>query len=484
LLLGLGPACGREDAAAPEAPPVAPVDRDSWWNEATRRPSGQERILAPRELRALLDQGRRRGFDADPEWWKKRSRWAYERILTVDPLDIEANAGSGRRTLQSIEGFAATWKKMQDARTPNDLIDELLDRYGGWVLDGEPVFLTREEFEVERARLREAARHLARMEGDPEYAAVQRALRHVRHSFHSDYPFFHVRAGPFLVFYTARDLQRDPEADPDEEGRRIATREEYYRRRLEQWTGVYAQLIEDLKTIYPRVWARHGIEQDAVYHQWIFGERAWYADFLEHLRKEEAERPYRTGYFHAATGWAYLYEPTAEGEATAAQESLAETAAYLAAAQILRRWAKDREDPTVNHLDRSRAYWFKEGWPTFLAARRVETSRVGPALGQAKWKLPDLLTVVERRSSIDRKVFLTPQEGDWETVPPPDTGFTDLAWLLVRHLHRKKQAACERFLLSLIEGERRGVGWFEECFEVKGSQGWQALQRAVYAQIE
>jgi hypothetical protein len=458
------------------------VDRDTWWNGATLRPSGKERILAPRELRALLAEARRRGFDADAEWYGQRSRWAYKRILSLDPEDLEANAGTGRRTLQSIDGFAALWKRMAEARTPNDRIVELLDRYGGWVLDGEPIFLDRDEYEVEKARLREAERHLDRMESDPEYAAVQRALRHVKYSFHSDYPFLYLKAGPFLVFYTARDLQRDPEAEEAAETERIAAREEYYRRRLQQWTGVYEALLNDIRELYPKVWSKHALDPDVIFHQWIFGERSWYVDFLERLRKEELAPPHRTGFFYGATGWAYLYESRDGEGASAAPEMLPETAAYLAAVQILRRWARDRQDPTVNHLDRSRHFWFKEGWPSFLAARRVKRSTVGRILQPGAWQLPSLASVVERRSRIDRHDYLV-AAGD-TPLPAPDGGYTDLAWLLMGHLQEHRPEACERFLLSQIEGTGGRVEWFEECFGLSSAADWKNLERAVFAPLK
>jgi hypothetical protein len=479
LLLG---ACAREESAAPASAATPAVDRDTWWNGATLRPSGKERVLAPRELRTLLAEARRRGFDADAAWYGQRSRWAYKRILSLDPEDLEANAGTGRRTLQSIDGFAALWARMAEARTPSDLMVELLDRYGGWVLEEEPIFLDRDEYEVEKARLGEAARHLDRMGADPEYASVQRALRHVKHSFHSDYPFLYIKAGPFLVFYTARDLQRDPEAEEAGETERIATREEYYRRRLQQWMGVYGDLLKDIRELYPQVWSKHGLDPNVIFHQWIFGERSWYVDFLERMRKEELAPPHRTGFFHGATGWAYLYEP-GEGEgASASPEALPETAAYLAAVQILRRWAKDRQDPTVNHLDRSRHYWFKEGWPSFLAARRVKESTVGRILQPGAWQLPSLESVVERRSRIDLRPYLL-AAGD-TPLPAPDGGYTDLAWLLMSHLQKHRADACERFLLSQIEGTGGRIEWFEKCFGVSNAAEWKNLERAVFARLK
>jgi hypothetical protein len=483
LLLG---ACAREEPATP-APAEAPqVDRDTWWNRATLKPSGKERILAPRELRALLAEARQRGFDADEDWYGQRSRWAYKRILSVDPEDLEANAGTGRRTLQSIEGFQALWKRMAEARVPSDLIIELLDRYHGWVIDDEPIFLDRDEYEVEKARLREAAGHLDRMDADPEYAAVHKALRHVKTSFHNDYPFLYVKAGPFLVFYTARDLQRDAEADEEAETERIATREEYYRRRLAEWTGVYEDLLRDIHKLYPKVYRKYVLDSNVIFHQWIFGERSWYMDFLERLRKEELAPPHRTGFFHGATDWAYLYEPGEGGSMPATEEMLPETAAYLAAVQILRRWAKDRKDPTRNHLDHSRHYWFKEGWPSFLAARRVEKSAVGRILRPGAWRLPSLESVVERRSRIDRRSYLLAAgDGDGEeTFTPPDGGYTDLAWLLMEHLQAHHPDACERFLLSQIEGTGGRFESFGKCFGVTSAADWGKLERAVYARLK
>ena len=62
---------------------------------ATKRPSGREKVLSPRELRALLAAGRTYGYQRDSAWWNQRAEWAYARILSVDPEDIEANAGMG-----------------------------------------------------------------------------------------------------------------------------------------------------------------------------------------------------------------------------------------------------------------------------------------------------------------------------------------------------------------------------------------------------
>ncbi len=473
LLAFLG-ACSEKSAPAPEAP--SPPDRDTWWNTATAA-SGGESVLCPRELRALLAEGRRLGFDADADWWGRRGAWAAERILDLDPDDVEANALAGRLTLQSIEGFDAVWRRIVETRAPSAQMTEMLEQYGPWVEEGRPVFLTQEEFETARARLGEATARLERLEGDAAYAAEERALLQVRSSAHGKFPFVHARKGPFLVFYAARDLSRDPEAAPEEEEHRLRGCRELREKKLAEWTPVLEDLLKDLRALYPEAWAAHALPADRLIPVWIFGDREWYGDFAARVRRDEEEPPYRLGFVHSATGWAYLCEPLDAD----AEGLFLESVAYLGALQILRLWSLDAKDPTLNHWDRSEDLWFKQGLPAFLASRRVKDPVEGQVL--RGWELPRLRLVVQRRGPLDPDVSLyPPQVADQLPGFPADGGFTDLAWLLVRHLNGEgRRQAFERFLRAQVEGTGKGIGWFEECFNVTGSAAWNALERATYA---
>jgi len=477
-------ACSGDEGGSRRAQGVsAPPDRDTWWNGETQLAAGGERILAPRELRALLAEGRRLGFDADADWWGRRTAWAAARILELDPEDLEANELAGRRTLQSAEGFAKVWRRMVEARVPSEAIIDLLDRYGPWVEEGRPIFLSAEEFAVERARLGEAAVYLDRLDEDPAYASEQRMLQRVQTSIHADYPFVHVRVGPFLVFYAARDLQRDPEADPAAEDARLASRRDYHLRRMAEWTPVYEALVKDMRELYPVAWERHAPEADVLFPQWVFGERGWYEDFASRVRRYDVEEPYRRGFLHSATGWAYL----AEGAEGADPAQFPETVAYLAALQILRYWARDPADMTVNYWDRSEAYWFKDGLPAFLASRRVEKPLEGRIFA-GPWQLPRLSAVIERRGRLGpHGAYLTLPEDVPLEVPamPEGGGYTDLAWLVVRYFNDDtRRETFERFLLSQVEGTHKGIRWFEECFGLEGTPAWRALEREIYSAIE
>lgn len=486
LLLALGQ-CAREEALQPPAAAAAALDRDTWWDSATKHRSGRERVLAPRELRALLTEGRRLGF-AGGEWWRERTRFVWERVLEVDPDDVEANAGMGRRTLQSIAGFEELWRRMLTTRAPNDAVTELLDRYDAWVREERPVFLSAEEFEVVSARLDEVRRHLHRLETDHAYAALQTGLARVRSSVLADFPSVHLVRGPFVIFFSARDLQPGVEEDESRDAHRLEARREVYRRKLEEHAGVYAAVLEDLAQLYPTLWERYGVDEGTLLYQWIFEDRGWYETYLSRAGPGDRETPYRCGFFEPATGWAFLYVP--EGPPDQAASQLRETAAYLAARQLLRRWAKDPADPLRNPMDRCRAYWLKEGWPSFVAARRVERPQVGRRLEDAAANhmlFPPIERVLDRESRLELRRYEEPppEFEEHEEIRAPllvRDAFSDLAWLLVRHLNaEERRPAFERFLLSQLAGTRHGRAWFEECFGIEGYEGLRVLERAVYA---
>ncbi len=462
-------------------PTNVPANPGEWWKAATVRASGRERVLAPRELRALLDEGRNRGFDRDADWWSKHVAWAHARILEVDPEDPDANAGVGNKTLQEIPGFREIWEKML-AADPTEEISELLDDYEVQVTAGRAVYLDEQEFALLTQRFRKAQTHLERVAADPEYVALRRALRQVRRGAVSDYPFVYVKSGPFLVFFTARDLQMISGEDEALERQRLTARRAFYRKSLEKWVGVYSELVADLAKAYPQLWKQRRPGKGDLFCQWVFGEREWYVSFAERVRKDGAEAPYRCGFYHGGTGWAYLYDPEAAGDKDGradAAEVRRESAAYLAATQLLRHWGDDPNDRTMNRLDRSRAYWLKEGWPAYIATRQMKTPIVGRVF-QTKWTLPPLRDVIQRRSRLDRSALLQRQGDAWDGRTLPGGGYTDLACHVVRWLHEHKKDALLRFLESQTGGGKRGIAWFEECFGI-GKAGWGRFENGVYA---
>jgi hypothetical protein len=57
--------------------------------------------------------------------------------------------------------------------------------------------------------------------------------------------------------------------------------------------------------------------------------------------------------------------------------------------------------------------------------------------------------------------------------------------LLVRHLNAdERRGAFERFLRGQVEGTGKGIDFLEECFGIRGPEGWKALERSTYASIE
>jgi len=508
LLLFL--ACG-EDRPAAGTPDEAteaqrPADRDAWWTGATMRASGSERVLAPREWRVLLASGRKFGFAADAAWWEPKSKLAYERILALDSEDLEANSAVGRKTLQSIPGFGELWTRILEARVQNPAMDQLLDQYGIWIEEERPIFLTEDDYQIAFSKIRSARGHLDRMESDKEYAALQIALERVPSQLR-DYPSVRARAGPFLLFLASPDLRRiEGESDKAEDERLGALRTRY-EKQLAERAKVLEALVADLQKLYPELAKRHPIAADSFFFIWIFADPGWYSDFLDAIRREQPANRYRCGFFNAKDMWGYLFVPRApevappkHGEETANDEPdpesrVRETLAYIGAKQLMRHWARDPKDRFSNRLDKSRAYWLKEGWPGYMAARRVAKPSVGPTLKEG-WRFgrvfPALQDIIERESRLElaRFVEAAPETEEDAQEMVQNFGlrryFVDLAWLVTQQLNEAdRRKAFEQYLISQIEAARKGnAESFAEAFGLKDEGDWATLEDAVYDSLE
>lgn len=495
-LLGDGGApAGGEKVRTAEAPP----ERESWWARATTRASGAERILAPRELVALLEEGRRLGFAADAAWWAERERYASERILELDPDDESANRAAGRRVLQDFPGFASLWERILGTRASHPTIDALLDAYDFRVQANRPVFLDEDAWARAAAWLADAKAHLDRLDADPEYAALRSVFQTIRGdgALHG-YPHVHVRAGPFVVFYTARDLARIPGEDEHAEAKRLEALREKYRIALEPLRKAYEALLEDVRTSYPELWAARPLGPGDLFVQWIFAEESLYRDFCERTAARAVVRPGRAGHFRRKDGWAFLYEPEPPSQAEPSDAKgpaekpdahpLAETAAYLGAWQLLHRWSTDPKSPRTRHLDTARALWVQEGFAAWLAARRVSKSAVGGVVRAALAKrrpLPPVERVVDRESWHELAAYREPVEtGEHDDAPPLTVAeaFTDLAWLLTEVVREEpRRAAYVRLFRAQLEGRKED---FRECFGISRHEDWKPLDEAVRARAQ
>ncbi|MEM8886012.1 MAG: hypothetical protein AAGD14_18250, partial [Planctomycetota bacterium] len=239
---------------------------------------------------------------------------------------------------------------------------------------------------------------------------------------------------------------------------------------------------------------------------WIFGDPEWYGDFTEKVVRGRPESRYRCGFLQQRDMWGYFFLPREmeaagdeDGEVVAdlvdPEQQLRESLAFVAAQQLLRHWGRDPEDRFANRLDRSRAYWIKEGWPAYLAARRVEKPMVGPALEEG-WRFgrepPTLRTIVQQESRLALQRF---QEAPPEQVEGAEPvlalglrdHFADLSWLLTKQLNEepKRRRAFEAFLISQIEATASGnADGFAKAFALKDESDWIALEDVMYRPLD
>lgn len=493
LLALLLAACGPGPAKEPE-PAAKPPTRDEWWTRATTRSAGLERILAPRELRALLQEGERLGFHSDEGWWRERKAWVYERILDLDPADVEANRGLGRNTLQGYPGFAALWERVVACPAPDDNLRALLEEYDPLVQEDHPIFLNDGQWEVARAKLKDAEAYLAKLEKDEGFAALQQVLARVQATMPAEFPAIHVAAGPFLVFFCARDLARIPSEKPEEEAARVAGRAEAYRKILEEKRSIYEALLADFAATFPAAWALRPIGPRDGLVQWIFADEATYNAYFERIGKEGEPAPGRCGRLES-WGWAFLFvppppQPQQGGESAppVSSDPLGESAAYLAALQVLRRLGEE-PDTGKNAWATAKSLWVEEGVASWLAGRRVKTAAIGQSLARArkfKYVFPPIRRVVERESWLELRNYREPIEEDPDERPPLHVarGFSDLSWLLVDELAASRKAAFEAYLTALLQGKAPGAKAFADSLALKDEAAWAALDRALSQRVD
>ncbi|MCZ6574653.1 MAG: hypothetical protein ACE10D_12035 [Planctomycetota bacterium] len=480
LLLSLC-TCSEDTPDPASAPAKKPLDPAAWWKLATSLPSGEERILSPREMRDLLAEGDRLGHNMDPEWWKERRRWVFSRILELDAEDVQANEGMGMRTLRSYPGFTELWERMNTTTVSNERLDSLIDRFQPRMSEGLPIFLSDDEYTLTAADLKQVEAHLARLANDPRYAEIQKTLSRVRADpALSGFPFVYLEAGSFLLFYSGRDLTRIEREDPEEEEARVAARRGVYERTLKERAALYSELLDDLRKLYPTLLEEHPVEGQ-VLCQWTFSDAAYYKSYMDLIDERTILRRRARGHLDPTRGWALLYDDP-EGN----EDAVRETAAYLAAQQLLLRWSRDPKAGNRTAYDRSHALWLLEGWPSYIAARRVKNPEIGRRVlteFRKGARLPKVRRIVEQRNWYDlNKEPAGVEEGDDE-VPPVAIrtwSFPDLSWSLVEALHEPKyRASTARLLRQVVGGERGDASQFEENFRIKIESDWDALNLAL-----
>ncbi len=415
--------------------------------------------------------------------------------------------------MQSAEGFAGLWSRMLGCRAPNSEIDSLIEQYDPFVQDGSPHFVGSGEWEVITSRLQSVREYLDHLDRDHQYAVQQIALSQVkRHPLLNRYPFVHITAGPFLIFFSARDLQTIEGEDSGAEADRVASRREYYVKRLERIRDLYEGVLQAMRRRFPELPDLHARTDQALFKQWIFGDVDAYRDFAEVLRKENAARPYRSGFFNRKDGWAFLFELPAQpagmpalpvrdpdevdatgrapkfnpGSIRRGSHPLEETAAYLATLQILDAWGLDKKDRTINHMQNSRALWLREGLAADLAASLVKEPAIGQLLKEAHtFKLDLPLRAVQKLAEcgtwFNLHLYQEPVDLDDQRRARRlrfRGSYSDLAWLFVDTVRREPyRAAFVRFLRDQATGASRGgVGDFEKAFKIENEAGWAELE--------
>ena len=159
---------------------------------------------------------------------------------------------------------------------------------------------------------------------------------------------------------------------------------------------------------------------------------------------------------------------------------------YLAAQQLLLRWSRDSKAGNRTAYDRSHALWLLEGWPSYIAARRVKDPEIGRRV-QTFFKqgarLPKVQRIVEQRNWYDLNKEPAGEMEDFEEIAPVpirNWSFPDLSWALVTALHEPKhRASTALFLRQVVGGERGDASQFEENFRIKIKSDWDALDLAL-----
>jgi hypothetical protein len=318
-----------------------------WWARQGSRLS----TASAEELRAMLAEGRAKGYDRDAAFWADKEAQVQAALVKKDPTDDTANKRVGNKNLRDYPDFDKVWARMQEnfKRLPpemQDFVDALE------VVEGKPVWMTPAKYAEAGKKLDEFVAWQGKLDENPAAGAIESFTREAKTRLSSSQRklgFGAVAEGPFVILFGYEE-NADVEATRGQllgEGKK--------------WSAALRLLREEFDKRIREPLGLPAIEAGKYYCDLVVPT----ADDLRKLVREgegldaTGDIP---GYFSPTTRWAQLREPKEANEKALFGGDLAHEAAH----QLQWHFSADPKQKLLNYMAEWNGIWLTEGLAEYL----------------------------------------------------------------------------------------------------------------------
>jgi predicted RNA-binding Zn-ribbon protein involved in translation (DUF1610 family) len=476
-----------------------------WWAQQSPKLS----TASADELRAILEDGKAKGFDKDAAFWSEKEGQVQRALLKKDPSDKGANLRAGNKNLGDYPDFATIWSQLQGKETPVEF-QEYFDTLG---VTAQNTWVPPAKYDEAVGKLEEFVAWRKKLDENPAAEPTERFTRTARTMLSSSQrkiAFTSVAEGPFVLLLAYPDEGDGEKAKGDilAEGKK--------------WTAALQVLREQFDKRIREPLGLPAIEAGKYYCDLVVPTADDLAKFAREGEGLDAVGDVPS-FFSLRTKWAVLRAPTEANEKALFGGDLAHEAFH----QLQWHYSNDPDRKFENYMSEWNGIWLTEGLAEYLGGG-VD---LDPASGKATFSGKPPRRIEFLRGMRDNGVPVLPLReliqlrpdnyakgiahwrarlSDREDLPEAATQWLDTqegvtmkvlyahAWLLVSFLHDAEDGKYRTKLLDLVltafRGGRKPERYrkdpsvaekfagadeaFAEILGLKDEASWETLQKS------